>query len=198
MLNGRLPSSVLAPIPQGHLVKAAAARWNAMCAEARHRYGVTIVPMGSMSSYRTYSQQVYLYAHSRPGWAARPGTSNHGWGLAVDLRTTQMRRIVDAVGAKYGIAKRWSDASWEWWHIKVRTDIGRTRYGKPGPPVLRFGSHGKRVEKLQRILKRKGYWKGKTGRYFGSRTKRAVKKFQRKHHLRADGVVGAKTWRKLT
>jgi hypothetical protein len=198
MLNGRLPSSVLAPIPQGHLVKSAAIRWNAMCQEAKARYGVTIVPMGSMSSYRTYWQQVYLYAHTRPGWAARPGTSNHGWGLAVDLRTQQMRSIVDAIGAKYGIAKRWSDASWEWWHIKVRTDIGATRYGKPGFQTLRQGSHGARVRKLQRRLRHYGHKRVPVTGYFGWRTKRAVKRFQKKHHLHVDGVVGKRTWRKLT
>lgn len=36
------------------------------------------------SSYRTYDEQVALKA-AKPTLAATPGTSNHGWGLAVDL-----------------------------------------------------------------------------------------------------------------
>ncbi|MGC5168702.1 transglycosylase SLT domain-containing protein [Luteimicrobium sp. DT211] len=37
------------------------------------------------AAYRDYATQVYLYATMPPGVAAKPGTSNHGWGLAVDL-----------------------------------------------------------------------------------------------------------------
>ena len=35
-------------------------------------------------SYRTYASQVRLYGE-KPALAAVPGTSNHGWGLALDL-----------------------------------------------------------------------------------------------------------------
>ena len=35
-------------------------------------------------SYRTLAEQESL-AHSEPSLAAKPGTSNHGWGLAIDL-----------------------------------------------------------------------------------------------------------------
>ena len=35
-------------------------------------------------SYRTFAAQVRLYG-VKPALAAVPGTSNHGWGLAVDL-----------------------------------------------------------------------------------------------------------------
>ena len=36
------------------------------------------------SSYRSYASQVSAF-HRKPGLAAVPGTSNHGWALAVDL-----------------------------------------------------------------------------------------------------------------
>jgi LAS superfamily LD-carboxypeptidase LdcB len=36
-------------------------------------------------SYRPLSEQVRLFEESRPGMAARPGTSAHGRGVAVDL-----------------------------------------------------------------------------------------------------------------
>ncbi|WP_052367028.1 M15 family metallopeptidase [Paraoerskovia marina] len=37
-----------------------------------------------VASYRTLSEQ-YTLAYTRAGFAARPGTSMHGWGLAIDL-----------------------------------------------------------------------------------------------------------------
>ncbi len=91
-----------------------------MNAHAR-RLGVELYPTGSMSSYRTYAQQVYLYNEYRAGrgsLAATPGTSNHGWGLAVDVATMEMRSTIDRIGRVYGWSKEWSDAQSEWWHLK--------------------------------------------------------------------------------
>jgi hypothetical protein len=142
--NGQLPPEALAPIAQGQLERAAAAAWNAMNVEARAN-GLQLVPTGSKSSYRTYAQQQELYDLYRSGrgnLAAVPGTSNHGWGLAVDLATTQMRSMVDRIGRKYGWAKEWSDAPSEWWHIKYRPgvwsgpDPGPTGTATPAPPVI--------------------------------------------------------------
>ena len=130
--NGNLPASDLAPIAGGQLAKAAAAGYNAMNVESRKRYGVELRPTGSMSSYRTFAQQQYLYHLWQTGQgnlAAVPGTSNHGWGLAVDFATPQMRSIVDAIGAKYGWSKSWSDAPSEWWHIRYEAG----HYGGPDP-----------------------------------------------------------------
>jgi peptidoglycan hydrolase-like protein with peptidoglycan-binding domain len=56
---------------------------------------------------------------------------------------------------------------------------------------LKKGSHGARVEKMQR-------WLGvHADGIFGSGTKRAVKRFQRAHNLTADGIVGPATWAAL-
>ncbi|WP_372593555.1 D-alanyl-D-alanine carboxypeptidase family protein [Actinotalea sp.] len=41
-------------------------------------------PLCITDSYRTLAEQQRL-AYTKPGLAAAPGTSNHGWGLAVDL-----------------------------------------------------------------------------------------------------------------
>jgi LAS superfamily LD-carboxypeptidase LdcB len=41
-------------------------------------------PICLTDSYRTFEQQVRLYG-AKPALAAVPGTSNHGWGLAVDV-----------------------------------------------------------------------------------------------------------------
>lgn len=133
MENGKLPASELAPIAGGQLRADAAAGLNAMNVEARRR-GLELRPTGSMSSYRTYAQQQILWQRYQAGTgnlAARPGTSNHGFGLAVDFATQQMRSTVDQIGAKYGWSKQWSDAPSEWWHVCYQP--GHYSGGDPGP-----------------------------------------------------------------
>ena len=52
-------------------------------------------------------------------------------------------------------------------------------------------------EKLQQALKAAGYYNGAIDGKLGNRTKVAVSKFQKDHGLKADGVVGERTWREL-
>lgn len=59
--------------------------------------------------------------------------------------------------------------------------------------VLKQGSTGDVVKKIQTKLKNWGYYTGKVDGIYGSGTKAAVKYFQRKNGLTADGIVGAKT-----
>ena len=59
--------------------------------------------------------------------------------------------------------------------------------------VLKQGSSGVNVKSLQKKLKNWGYYKGSVDGIFGSKTKEAVKYFQRKNGLTADGIVGKKT-----
>lgn len=56
---------------------------------------------------------------------------------------------------------------------------------------LKLGARGARVATVQ-------HWLGlHVDRIYGPATRRAVRRFQRRHHLRADGVVGPRTWRAL-
>lgn len=59
--------------------------------------------------------------------------------------------------------------------------------------TLRYGSRGSKVREVQTKLKNWGYYKGSVDGIFGSGTQSAVKSFQRKNGLTADGIVGAKT-----
>ncbi len=59
--------------------------------------------------------------------------------------------------------------------------------------VLKQGNTGANVRTLQRKLKSWGYYKGAVDGIFGSQTKEAVKYFQRRNGLVADGIVGKKT-----
>ena len=64
-------------------------------------------------------------------------------------------------------------------------------------PMLRTGSRGDAVRKLQEMLNAKGYTCGNVDGIFGSKTKAAVLAFQKANGLGADGIVGPLTWGKL-
>jgi rare lipoprotein A (peptidoglycan hydrolase) len=66
-----------------------------------------------------------------------------------------------------------------------------------GQRVLEKGDRGDDVVTLQRILGMKGYSVGGADGVFGRRTKVAVKRFQRRRRLKADGAVGPATTRAL-
>lgn len=59
--------------------------------------------------------------------------------------------------------------------------------------VIKQGNRGETVKTIQRKLKNWGYYKGAVDGIFGAQTKEAVKYFQRKNSLVADGIVGNKT-----
>jgi len=197
MRNGQLPSSALHSIGRGYSLAAAAARsFLAMSAESSRCYGTPILVR---AAYRTLALQWYfwrLYQSGRGNLAAYPGTSNHGWGLAVDLYNTRMRQIVDAIGGKYGWAKRWSDAPSEWWHIKYSSTHDSHHYASTRP-TLHYGMHGTSVKKLKRWLRGLGFKSVDGSNVFGKATLSAVKRIQKKHGLKADGIVGPKTWKLL-
>ena len=64
-------------------------------------------------------------------------------------------------------------------------------------PMLRTGSRGDAVRKLQELLNAKGYTCGNVDGIFGSKTYAAVLAFQKANGLAADGIVGSLTWGKL-
>jgi hypothetical protein len=208
-VNGRADMSDLGPITkaadgaQVYLRKDAALAFMAMNEESQDRFGVTLRALGSMSAYRSRPQQDYLWnnvPHARdPNWVARPGTSNHGWGLAIDLADRRMRWVIDQIGAKYGFAKRWSDAPLEWWHIKWRPGTYQAVKNYNPQKVIRKGSKGREVQRMQVLLRRAGYlpkkWHVHTK--YTLYVRRALRKFQRDHNLPVDGVVGPKTWAML-
>lgn len=85
--NGRLPADALASVGDGgHRLAAPAAAAFSDLQAAAQRDGVTV---GVTDSYRSFGGQVDVARrkglYSQGGLAAQPGTSQHGWGLAVDL-----------------------------------------------------------------------------------------------------------------
>ncbi|MBN9608876.1 MAG: M15 family metallopeptidase [Actinobacteria bacterium] len=81
--NGQIPATALCPLTAaGQLLRCdAAAAWNGMSTAYRASSGS---PLCITDSYRTLAAQIALHAE-KPTLAAAPGTSNHGWALAVDL-----------------------------------------------------------------------------------------------------------------
>ncbi len=82
--NGRIPADALCPLwgTSGQMLRAdAAAAFNEMSRSYAQVFGA---PICVTDSYRSYEEQVAVKA-AKPGLAAQPGSSNHGWGMAVDL-----------------------------------------------------------------------------------------------------------------
>lgn len=84
--NGVFNAANTDPIPGGRLWPEAALTWNAMRAAFIADGGRPdhFRPGGPASSARSIAQQEFFFARQPPA-AARPGTSNHGWGIAVDI-----------------------------------------------------------------------------------------------------------------
>jgi hypothetical protein len=82
--NGEIPGPALCPLraaPAHHLRADAAYAFDRLSYAYAGRFGT--LPCIT-DSYRSYAQQVQVYRR-KPGLAAVPGTSNHGWGTALDL-----------------------------------------------------------------------------------------------------------------
>ena len=168
MENGRIPESARRPIAGlGTLMPPAAAAWNAMAAHIYEETGVRIAPNGPISSYRTFEQQEDMRAY----WCGRgacenaavPGTSNHGWALAVD---TDDSELVNRYGAPFGFQKGWSDAPQEPWHFKYVD--GHYSGDDPGPDYL--------------DSKPKPRWFKRLGNRIDAARKRRQSKKQRRKH----------------
>ena len=82
--NGRIPSSALCPLTTapGHMLRCdAQAAFDRLSHAYSARFGR---PISVTDSYRDYDTQVIL-KRRKGRLAATPGTSNHGWALAMDL-----------------------------------------------------------------------------------------------------------------
>jgi peptidoglycan hydrolase-like protein with peptidoglycan-binding domain len=64
-------------------------------------------------------------------------------------------------------------------------------------PVLRLGSEGTEVERLQQRLGAWGFYSGEIDGIFGEATEESVRQFQEKFDLEIDGIVGQSTWETL-
>jgi D-alanyl-D-alanine dipeptidase len=152
--NGKLPKSLLRPIaPSGQMHHYAATSW-AMLRELAAEEGLDLVHVGD---YRPYAQQVALFMSrmkrfpdakrnvqvtrifNGEKWflhvgapVATPGTSNHGWGLAIDAALKTKAGVVTISTKPKGAKRSGLDfllaeapaLGWSWelqsepWHIR--------------------------------------------------------------------------------
>lgn len=82
---------------------------------------------------------------------------------------------------------------------ELETELQTLRSGPSAPVTATVKTGvirvpGLTVMELQAALKRAGMDPGPLDGKLGSKTKEAIKEFQRRKNLKADGIVGAKTW----
>jgi len=71
--------------------------------------------------------------------------------------------------------------------IKISSD-------KDSNGIIKVGAS---AEQVQKALKNAGVYEGAVDGKIGSKTKVAIAEFQKQHNLRADGVIGQKTWNEM-
>ncbi len=115
--NGKVPANALEQVgnTRHKLWAPAAQALNQMIGDAK-KDGVHI---GITDSYRPYEEQVDLARrkglYSQGGLAAKPGTSEHGWGMATDLDlNAKALSWMKQNGEKYGYEMNVPRENWHW------------------------------------------------------------------------------------
>ena len=71
--------------------------------------------------------------------------------------------------------------------------ISENEFGEAEETLSKRGSRGEEVRQIQTKLKRWGYYTGSVDGIYGKKTEDAVRYFQRKNGLTADGIAGKQT-----
>ena len=115
--NGKIPKEALGQVgATNHKLWAPAAESLNRMVEDAERDGVKI---GITDSYRPYAEQVDLARrkglYSQGGLAAKPGTSEHGWGMATDLDLNgKALNWMRKNAGNYGFVENVPRESWHW------------------------------------------------------------------------------------
>lgn len=115
--NGRIPRDALEPVGDtGHRLWAPAAQSFEKLLSAAAADGVTI---RVTDSYRSYDVQVDVVRrkglYSQGGLGAKPGTSQHGWGMAVDLDLDASAQAwMRTNAARFGFVEDTPREPWHW------------------------------------------------------------------------------------
>jgi peptidoglycan hydrolase-like protein with peptidoglycan-binding domain len=247
LANGRFPATSLVDIKVTGKLHPIAARAFGALQVAGMGAGHLINAVGPTSAFRPFADQerIFLQRYQRgsptaadrrgrewqgqrwflkPGFAtaAVPGTSNHGWGLAVDVAGTGTKKLPHprlrwllGNAATYGFS--WELQS-ETWHIRYVAgdrlpegvvNLERFLQGagptpqpeerpEPAPAAPRIlkltqpHQRGDDVELLQRLLNM-----SVQDGIFGKDTHQAVIEFQAQVELEPDGKVGPLTWARI-
>jgi len=131
------------------------------------------------------------------GAAKEPAITTANVNLRKDATTSSASQGIIAKGTMITIL----DHEGKWYEVKVNGKTGyiRSDYVEEMDTnrVIKEGVKGDDVTYLQTALKELGIYSGEITGNAGPKTIAAVKTFQNKYDLKADGKVGAATWAKL-
>ena len=174
----------------GGVVGGATRGWNSRTESICYTgWGSGPVPDAALKSIRwimdqiqnRYDNKLWIKGHRDKASTSCPGSELYAWlqggrALPDDPKIENARIDWAAVAAYVAALKR---------HV-IADPLSRRRR-----------SRGKAVELVQRQLRDKGYDPGPIDGVYGRITATAVKRFQRRPGLKADGVVGKNTWNAL-
>lgn len=150
--NGRIPQSALLRVPgTDHLMEPNAAFALASMINAATRDGVVL---GIGNTYRDYAGQVAAYQRYQSGQgalAADPGTSVHGWGLAVDFNITpQNHAWLVENAARFGFSNPFGTSfdAVENWHWEYGVSGSAPDFNPENTSRERARRRGKKVDPL--------------------------------------------------
>lgn len=206
--NGRLPARALTEIKSHKKYYNAVRKATPKAAAAFDRLDAAFYKKFDKhiyitDSYRSFAEQVAL-RKAKGSYAAMPGTSNHGWGLALDLgsginvATSAEHKWMDSAAKTFGWVNPWwaadnipSNGQFEPWHWEYDAAKDRSAFKK----VKVTGKFDKAtIYALQRVLHRPI-----TGASTAAGRKALWKAIQRHLNagLKVDGVPGPATIRAL-
>ena len=140
--NGQLDGSTLTNIPTDGTKVSGSHRLNTVAAKAYADMVAAAAADGITwkvtDSYRDYDSQVAVAAkkglYNKGGLAAVPGTSNHGWGSAVDLDLNpEAQRWMQNNAAKFGF----TTIPREPWHWEHKASVSVAKTGKEDPNAVK-------------------------------------------------------------
>lgn len=146
--NGQIDTHLLVDVSGrgDYLEPTAAALWKRMVAACKAATGVTLAPAPGSSAYRPLSIQQDFYAKRQAYLAGKgpyfpvaavPGTSNHGWGRAIDLTgyegNAKVWAWLQGHAGEFGYDWATGRASGEDWHWECLTP--------PGTSIASDGNH---------------------------------------------------------
>ncbi|TKH17159.1 peptidase M15 [Bacillus wiedmannii] len=173
------------------------------------------------SGFRSMEEQAALYGQGRESYVyngidygnpskpkvtnAKPGQSNHNFGLAIDfvLVSEDGNQAFWDVNDKWirvadigkGLGFKWGG---DWTSFKDYPHLEMKNINpNSSRPMLRMGDTGGVVKQLQEALTRAGFFTDSCDGIFGEKTREALINFQEANKLSADGIAGPMTWEAL-